>query len=330
MAGMITAFDIGEAQVKLVSVSGGTIKKATCMELPDNLVSDGVVLFYDAMAQTLREAMKKGGIPRSKAAVILPDRLVFSRNVSVPPMSDAQLKYNLPFEFKDYLNQEKSRYYFDYAVQEIVQEEDVPKKMRLFACATLKETIEQYRSLFRMSRCKLRTAIPEEVAYGVLAANAQKVQDSRQDTCFVDVGQRGLRMYIYRGSEFRNRRSVTYGISNLEQAIADERGVDIHVAHTHLQTDYQDAQTLDVCRDLYNRMAVEIMKSVNFYNYNNRDQSLHRICLCGGGAGILPLQEAIRRTTDLELIPFTELVPQAENLESPWLYARAIGCALQK
>ena len=332
MAGTITAFDIGESAVKIVTVSGGSVKKAACLELPDNLVSDGMVVYNDAMAETLRTAMSKDGISKGKAAVILPDRLVFARNVVVPPMTEAQLKYNLPFEFKDYLNQEKSRYYFDYSVQEIVSEAGEPREMRLFACAALKETIEHYRTLFRLAGCKLVNAIPEEVAFGALVANStdRHKGEEKQDFCLVDVGHRGLRMYIYQGSEFRNRRTVSLGLGDLEQVIADERGVDIHMAHTHLMTNYQDAQSMQQCQDIYNRMAVEIMKSVNFYNYNNRDQSLHRICLCGGGAGIADLQEAICRTTDLELMNVTELIPGAEKMENPWIYARAVGCALQK
>lgn len=201
MAGTITAFDIGESAVKIVTVSGGNVKKAACLELPDNLVSDGMVVFNDAMAETLRTAMSKGGISKGKAAVILPDRLVFARNVVVPPMTEAQLKYNLPFEFKDYLNQEKSRYYFDYSVQEIVREAGEPTQMRLFACAALKETIEQYRTLFRLAGCRLETAIPEEVAYGALVADyTARHKGDEQDCCLVDVGHRGLRMYIYQGS----------------------------------------------------------------------------------------------------------------------------------
>ena len=172
MAGTITAFDIGESAVKIVTVSGGNVKKAACLELPDNLVSDGMVVYNDAMAEILRTAMSKGGISKGKAAVILPDRLVFARNVVVPPMTEAQLKYNLPFEFKDYLNQEKSRYYFDYSVQEIVSEAGEPREMRLFACATLKETIEHYRTLFRLAGCKLVNAIPEEVAFGSVTTGA--------------------------------------------------------------------------------------------------------------------------------------------------------------
>ena len=85
---------------------------------------------------------------------------------------------------------------------------------------------------------------------------ARRKQDL--DYCLVDVGYRGVRMYIYRGSEFRNRRTVDLGLYDLEREISESRGVDIHVAHTHLMTDYQQAQTLDASQELYNRMAIEI------------------------------------------------------------------------
>ena len=332
MARQLTAFDIGQSMAKIVTVASGQVKKAAAVDVPDNMVQGGVVQFNDALGDTLKAAMKEQGLGRGNGAVILPESLVFARNVTVPPMTDAQLRYNLPFEFKDYLTQEKSQYYFDYAVQEIVKEGDTPKEMRLFACAALKSTIESYRALFRAAGCKLTLALPEEAAYGALIANyiERNPESAEEDFCLVDVGYRGLRMYIYRGAEFRNRRSVDLGLQHLEEEISDIRGVDIHVAHTHLMTNYQDAQNMDFSHDIYNRMAVEIMKSVNFYNYNNRDRSLHRICLVGGGAGIAPLRESIGQMTNLEIMDVARLIPGGEALEQPWLYARAIGCALQK
>ena len=81
------------------------------------------------------------------------------------------------------------------------------------------------------------------------------------------------------------------GLWDLEQQLSSERGVDPHMAHTHLLTDYESALTQDSTLELFNRMAVEIMKAVNFYNYNNREQSLRSVYLCGGGAAIAPLRE---------------------------------------
>ena len=63
-------------------------------------------------------------------------------------MTDGQLLYNLPFEFKDYLTQEKNKYYFDYAVQDTVKDEEGNvKELQLFVCATLKSTVEEYRAM---------------------------------------------------------------------------------------------------------------------------------------------------------------------------------------
>ena len=245
-------------------------------------------------------------------------------------MTDGQLEYNLPFEFKDYLSQEKSQYYFDYAVQNIFKDEKgEPEQMELFACATLKTTIEAYRAMFHRAGYKLKVAKPEECAFGNLArAHAEKIGNAQEDLCIVDIGHRGIRMYIYRNGNFRTRRAVDLGLWDLEQQIAAERGVDPHMAHTHLLGDYQQALSQESSLDLYNRMAIEIMKAVNFYNYNNREQTLQSVYLCGGGAAIVPLRETITRVTGLELMDIAQLLPGGEHLENPWLYARAVGCGL--
>ena len=322
----ITAFDIGESQVKVVALAGGFVKRAEVLELPDNVVSGGVIVSMDALADFLRE--KKLG--RGRAGVVLPDRLVFRRNVTVPPMTDAQLAYNLPFEFKDYLTQEKGRYYFDYALQGLTKDaEGQVEGMELFACASLKTTVEDYRNMFRRAGFNMKLAIPEECAFGNLAKrHAQQNQGHDGDLCIVDIGYRGTRMYIYRDGRFRTRRALDLGLWDLVQQLSNDRGVDTHMAHTHLLSDYQQAQNQEAAQELYNRMAVEIMKAVNFYNYNNRDKTLREIYLCGGGAAIEPLRRVIGQVTGLELRDITQLLPGGESIEEPWLFAKALGCGL--
>ena len=228
MAGQYVAFDIGEAQVKIVSFAGEKVKKAVSEELPDRLVAGGEILSMDAMGDFLKEVARKNGIGRGNAGVILPGSLVFTRNVTVPPMTDAQLAYNLPFEFKDYLTEEKSKYFFDYAVDSVKKKESGdPEEMDLFACATLKHTIEEYREMFRRAGFKLRCAIPEEAAYAAMLENYGKSHPDSADRCIADIGHRGTRLYMYRGSKFQTKRTVELGLFDLEQKISDEKGVGI-------------------------------------------------------------------------------------------------------
>ena len=328
MSANLIAFDIGESQAKLVWYVGNSKKKAVCAQLPDNLVSNGEIISMDAMADFLKDIAKQNGIPRGAAAVILPSSLVFTRNVDVPAMTDAQLAYNLPFEFKDYLTQEKSRYFFDYAVQSTEKGDDgAINQMHLFACATLKETVEDYREMFRRAGFKLKYAIPEEAAYAALLDPNGSTDGS--DTCFVDVGYNAIRMLIYRGDVFVTRRTIDLGLRDVVQSLADTRGIDAHMAHEHLLSDYDDALTCDGSLEIYHNMAAEIMKAVNFYNYNNREQTLRCIYLCGGGAAIEPLRNAVAELTGMEMRSAAKLMPNGVAMKEPWLYVKSIGCAEQ-
>ena len=332
MARQVVAFDIGTSQVKLAWVVGGKLKKAIAAELPDNMVSGGEIVSMDAMADFIRQTAKETGIPRADAAVVLPERLVYTRSVSLPLMTDAQLQYNLPFEFKDYLTQEKGQYYFDYSVQGVTPADgESSGELQLFACATLKSTIEAYRAMFRRAGFKLAVAMPEECAYAALVTDyLARTRSGQEDYCLVDIGYTGMRLQILRDGNIMTRRAVELGLFDLVRTIADQRGVDEHIAHAHMLSDYNDVLSDESSLEIYNRMAVEIMKAVNFYHYNNRGTTLQRIYLCGGGAAGPALREAISRTLDFEVLPAGKLLPAGVEGDMQWLCAKAIGCGLQK
>ena len=146
----IVGFDIGESSVKLVYFAGADLKKAVTAELPDNMVSGSRILSMDAMADFLRQTAKSNGIPLTHAALVLPSTEVFTRELVMPAMTEQQLLYNLPYEFRDYLTEEKNKYFFDYSMREVLRDESGhPTEMNLLACATLKSTVESYRAMLR-------------------------------------------------------------------------------------------------------------------------------------------------------------------------------------
>ena len=81
---------------------------------------------------------------------------------------------------------------------------------------------------------------------------------------------------------------------------------------------------------VYNRISVEILKSVNFYNYNNRDQELKDVYLIGGGAAIEPLADTIRQTTGLDVHSAADLIKGSYSVDEPWLFLRAICCGAKE
>ena len=101
--GKIVGFEIGDHSVKLAYFAGNELKKAVCAELPDAMVSHGRILSMDAMADFLRDTARANGIPRAGAAVSLSLADAYTRDVTMPAMTEQQLSYNLPFEFHDFL-----------------------------------------------------------------------------------------------------------------------------------------------------------------------------------------------------------------------------------
>ena len=326
--GKLVGFDIGESSVKLVYFNGSELKKAVTLPLPDAMVSGGRILSMDAMADFLKEGAKEQGIPRAGAAMVLPAAEVFTRDVTVPAMTEQQLRYNLPYEFHDFLTEEKSKYFFDYSVENIRRnEEGQPEEMELFACAMLKEAVERYRAMFRRAGFRLKVLTPPECAYGgLLAAYQARTGGEEADRCIVDLGHTSTHLYIFQGSHFDSRREIELGIADLDEKIAETFGVDVHVAHSYTLTNYNDVLTAEYAVEFYNRLAVEILKAINFYHYNNRDRALREVCLCGGGYSIEPLRAAVEETTRLAVRPPEELLGDHMHTEEPWRYLRAIGC----
>lgn len=337
MSKRYVGFDIGNGTVKLVYFSGKKLKKTIYAQVPENLVVNGEIKAMDAMADFLKETAKENSVPlHSGACVIIPSSLVFVKNVSFPLMNDQQVRYNLPFEFKDYLVQEKGQYIFDYSVLGTDSDPQTGEPgLKIFACAVLRSTIDSYREMFKRAGFSLKIAVPQEEAISAVMHRyiAGGVED--KNYCIVDVGQAAINVKMYHGSEHMVSNNLELGMKEIDYAIADIFDVDIHIAHTYLLSNYMNVLNDQRCLEIYRRMAIEIMRSIHFFNYNNRDAALKDVFICGGGIEVKPLYEEMKTMieefgTDGEplrtLHPVGELLPQ--EVSEPWRYLSAYGCAL--
>ena len=325
----IVGIEIAEDSVRLVCFAGRELKKAVTVETPEGLVSGGRILSMDAMADFLRDSAKANGIPLTACALLLPSSEVFTRAVTVPAMTEQQLAYNLPYEFHDFLTEEKSKYFFDYSVRRVLKDEEgYPKEMELLACAILKSRVEEYRAMLHRAGFRLRVLTVTECAYGaVLGAYLRRMgaENDDKDRCIVSIGHRSTHLYIYHGATFDSRREIDVGGRLIDEQIAEHCGVDIHLAHSYMRSDYNGVLEADYAREAYSRLAVEIMKAVNFYNYNNRDRELTDVYFCGGD-NIGALVHAMEENTKLRVCPAAELLAQEMRpADEPWMYLGAIG-----
>lgn len=182
--------------------------------------------------------------------------------------------------------------------------------------------------MLRKAGLKLVQAVPEVITYRNLIRSWQAGKtDVPHEYCVVDLGHSGIRVHIYRGAVYDTTRVIDFGGGAMDQLIADARSVDPHVAADYKLMNHEDVHGLPVCQDLYSRIAVEIMRAVNFYGFNTPDADLKDVYISGGLSKVAPLMEEIKSALELNIHAIEELLPQGAALDVPC--ASAIGAALQ-
>lgn len=303
--------DFGSSTLKWTLMERGHIQKSDAVRLPENLMRDNRITSTEVMAEQVQAILKQGRVGKRPCAVVLPSEAVIVRRLTMPYMTVEQLLVNLPYEFHDYMQDDKDHYYFDYAVVDTKKDEKgVPTELDLLGAAVRKETIENYRRMLRKAGLKLKRAVPACLAYGnVIRAYEAAEEEHPQEYCIVDMGHQSIRLYFYRGSVFDTSRVIEYGGMALDALIADAAAVDPHLAAEYKQVNYAGALDIPACRDLYNRVAMEIMRAVNFYGFNTPDSNLRDIYLTGGLSHVEAMVEEIGRTVDLIVHPMEDLLP---------------------
>lgn len=337
MAKSILGIDIGYDNMKLAVVSRGRVKKTVCLSMPKNLLREGHMVSVESMGELIRSTLRENGIRVRNAAIIMANETTFVKTVTMPRMSPDQLQYNLPFEFRDYITDEIRNYLFDYATlteevkepKEAAEESEEPDTVELLAICAARSTMEELRSVARKAGLKLKIAAPALCSYINLIRRYENQHGSGVgEYCILDMGYEGIRMHMFKGQRHIVTRELEVGLSRLDEVLADAYSVDVHLAHTYLLTDYDGCQRNEVCRNVYGQIAVELMRALNFYHFSNPGSALADMWLCGGGAMIEPLCEAIFDTLDMTLHRAEELVPGGTEIENCNTFIQAVGIAM--
>ena len=334
MAKIHTGFDIGGNMLKIAVCSDAQVKQLVAEPLPDSLVKDGRIVSSEAMSEFLKETAKRRRVTGKDCAVVIPASQVFIRRITMPLMTVDQLKLNLPYEFRDYITREKDKYFYDYSVIRIKEpdQEDPQGEMELLAVATEKSTIDEYREMFRRAGFRMKIAAPQECAFTNLLQRLPVVLDEAgraKDYCIVDAGHDATRVHIYSAGAFEVSKIIDYGGFTVDSLISEIYSVDEHVARTYKESNYKNVLDEVRCANLFSTIAVEIMKTINFYGFNNPVNNLDSIYMSGGGSRMKGLLQNIENFTGFTLRSVEELLPPVEEGAGDGiLAAAAVGIAL--
>ena len=324
MARMI-GIDIGSNLLKLVITNNGEVEKIVAERVPENLIQRGKIAAPGAMSDFLKQVCKDNGIRPGPCALVLPPEIVMAHKVTMPFMNEKELMLNLPFEFRDFVGTDSSKFDYDYSVIEVRD-----KVMTLYAAAVAKDVVEEYYSVLRKAGFTLRVATPIEMALQNLIRRADSLPAK---LCILDAGHSITRVSIYSNGCYEMGRDIELGGRDVDNAIADFQQVDPYMARTRKEADMDDISTADCCSEVYADISVEVMRIVNFYRGNAAGGfELQDIYYCGGSSLLKSLKNAVLKRTNLTMHHIARIIPAKDGIDEDELLfcALAAGAALQK
>ena len=324
-------FDMGESHIKIAKREKDKIV-VHVVQMPENLFKDGQMLAPHLVSDFIKDLRGQYKLPKGECGLVVPDELVVCRNLTLPAMSEEQLKINLPFEFTDYISDEPQKYVYDYALKEMIyDEEGQPKEMSLTAAVMSKESVDTYVRMLRNAGFNLRVIIPQEIAMTNVMRNA--VEKGRiapdKEYCIINLGLKTTQVFVFKGETLVVLRNIHIGSNEIDKVIAENENVDAFVARTYKNSNYNNILDKEYVHEQYLRIAVEIRKVINFYRFNNRSSELEDMYIVGGGSGLKGLCEMIAENNELTSCSAMDFLPPAveEGIDLSGL--NAIGVMLQ-
>ena len=305
MARTRLGFDIGSSSLKVAVVRDSGVQVHQ-VRLPENLVDENGITLPHAFVQFLKQTKRELKLPRAPASLALPPNQSICRMVTMPKMTTEQLMMNLPYEFADFIQGGADQYFCDYAVCAPVEGEETEEQgVPMMAAVAAKQQLAEYVRIFSKAGIKLKTILPQEMAL----INLTRARQEDGEFFFVDLGHQYTRITATWRDRVQATRQIALGGRNLDVAAADALDVDPFLAGTYKRTNYRDILSSPAVTELCDRIAVEILKVINFYQFTYRSSSLEGIYLVGGGAVLEPLRQAIESTVGLPVLDSGDLLP---------------------
>ena len=268
--------------------------------------------------------------------------------------TEEQLRLNLPYEFHDYIGNEMDKYVFDYAMIYADQE-----KMDLIGAACTKELSQQFEKLAKMAHLKLVGLVPAVLGLEwILEYTEERMADEKKaletklnaephkkeekenaegaeksetvkDYAILDLGTQALRIHFFRQGIYDITRTMEPGCEEIEQIRSGDKN---KMQELGIEAEEENREETDkeklaaVLEEQYRTHAVQVMRVLNFYSFNNVNNTIDSLYYCGGGARYGELIDALKETLDLpvrsvaELLPEVSLDEEDEWIDSPQAY----------
>jgi type IV pilus assembly protein PilM len=294
----------------------------------------------DTYSTALKDFFDEIGFSTPEVVVSLNEVNVYMRTITIPEMSDSDLKNSINFEAEQYIPLPISEVNLSY--QKLESDVSPEGKMNVQIVAAKKAILDKYVEILKNSRILPRAIEPETIALGrVLGDN----KENPLGTIILDMGyQRTLIIIVYYGF-VRFTRSIAIGGDVISRAIQQGLNLDYGQADEYkkvygIDQNQVDGKIYEIARPIIDNVLTEVKRAGLFFTKQNPGANMKRVILTGGTALMPGMLSYMASNLDMEVelanpLKYVELSGKLEDqravfMEQGPIFSTPIGLALKE
>ena len=288
--------DIGSSSVKLVQLKENKgayqLLHVGILPLPPEAIVDNTLMDSSSIVETIKKLLASLKVKADEAACSISGNSVIIRKIPLPAMSSEELDEQIQWEAEQYIPFDINDVNIDFQI--LGPDEYDQSKMNVLLVASKKDIVSDYVTVFNEAGLKL----------AVIDVDAFAVQNSfeinydvfpEEVIALANIGANIINLNIIKSGISLFTRDVQLGGSVYTDEIQKQFGVSSEEAEKiKLSGESPDPERLnDTITRLNETLALEIRRSLDFYNSTANEGKIGKVFLSGGGAKIPLLTEAV-------------------------------------
>lgn len=321
--------DIGSGSIKMAEVvmrSGKPfLKKMAVFDVPPSAMKDGGIVDEVLLAETLQRAASRNGFAGRQVTAALGGRSLFIREVVFPRMSENELRQAIRWDLDKYVPFSPDQLYFDFWVTGPGLTEF---EVRVLLVAVPRDVTD---SLVRV----LNKAGLKPVAIDIEPLAIQRTVPNATDCMLIDSGAAVSQVTLFQNGSPVFTRNIPIGGNQLTETMMEgfEIGRDEAELLKQKGNGFLNEAGPDDSKDVVKKqldrivgeLASEVRRTLEYYQVQNRNVSISRVIITGGGSKLEMLPEKLTQILDLPVSMHDPLamlsLPTSFNLQ----YLRGVG-----
>ena len=296
----LVGLDIGSNTVKLLELksvkNGYQLKNIGEALLPKDAIVNKIIENYDAVSETMAALFSDLRVKTKNVAISISGHSVIIKKVSLPKMSENELRESIPWELEQYIPQSIHDVNYDY---QIMPGETPEGNIDVLIVAAKKDVTNSYVSVVR--EAGLNPVVVDVDVFALENMYMVNYPESDGLVSLVNIGASVTNINILKDGVSVFTRDITTGGNLYTEWIMKETNASFEEAEL-LKTSAKDGETPPelerVTSEFVDMISGEIKRTFDFFSSTLWTSKVNRILIGGGSSGVAGLRDTLSDITD--------------------------------